>query len=296
MLQEIIANFIDDCKHYQFSSKAIDAFTKRLDEFQVFLKPHQIKSPDEITYRHLLEFVASGDRSSHIKKVRVWTLHQFFHYLEFHKLIQVNPAKELPYPKMEKSDPAVLSLDELKTILSWFLMQADSVPGLRNLIIAMMAGLLGLRLSTLRNIDIPDVSLPESLLWIREKGYIRRPIPIPQILCVFLFQYLKTIDRNMGPLFLSKQNKRLSARSVQYIFDVAEKDLGSGKHLHCHLFRHTAATQINQTAGVDITQSLLGHRSRRTTEGYIHLDGHKYAGYMARHPYHDLREKKPCMT
>ncbi len=287
MLQEIIVNFLNDCKHYQFSLKAIEAFTTRLHELEDFLSLHQIKFLDDITYRHLLEFVASGNRSTHIKKVRVWTLHQFFHYLEFHQLIQVNPAKKLPYPQMQKSDPEFLSLEELKRILSWFLMQANSSPGLRNLIIAMMFGLLGLRISTLRNIDIPDVSLPESLLWVREKGYVRRPLPMPQILCVVLYQYIKTIDCKNGPLFLSKRRKRISTRSVQYIFDMAEKNLCLGKHLHSHLFRHTAATQINQTAGVDITQSLLGHRSRRTTEGYVHLDGHVYAEYMATHPYHE---------
>lgn len=287
MLQEIIVNFLDDCKHYHFSKSTLEAFTTRLNELDRFFELHQIKSMDEITYRHLLEFVASGDRSPHIKKVRVWTLRQFFHYLEFHQLIKVNPAKKLPYPQMEKNDPEFLSLDELKTVLSWFLMHADSIAGLRNLIIVMMFGFLGLRLSALRNLDIEDITLSESLLWICEKGHVRRPLPIPQILCVYIYQYLKSVGRNKGPLFLSKRKKRICARSAQYIFDIAEKNLCLDKHLHCHLFRHTAATQMNQSAGVDITQSLLGHRSRKTTEGYVHLDGHTYAGYMANHPYLD---------
>jgi len=290
MLQEIIANFLDECKHYQFSHKTIEAFALRLREFKEFIASLQINSLDNINYQHLLEFVAFGDRSVHIKKVRVWTLHQFFHYLEFHKWIQSNPAKRLPYPQMDKSDPKFLSLDELKTILSWFFMQASSLSGLRNLIMMMMFAFLGIRLSALRNLDIQDVSLAESLLWVREKGYVRRPIPMPQILCIHLYQYLKQADRKPGPLFLSKRKKRISSRSIQYVFDVAETELGLDKHLHCHLFRHTAATQMNQSAGVDITQAFLGHRSRRTTEGYVHLDGYVYAEYMANHLYHDVRE------
>jgi site-specific recombinase XerC len=154
----------------------------------------------------------------------------------------------------------------------------------------MMFGFLGLRLSALRNLNIQDVMLADSLLWVRDKGYVRRPVPIPQIICIHLYQYLKTLDIRMGPLFLSKRNKRISQRSVQYIFDIAENELSINKHLHCHLFRHTAATQINQTAGVDITRSLLGHRSRRTTEQYIHLDGTLYASHMGCHPYHDTME------
>jgi len=91
MLQENISSFIGYCKHYPFSSKSIQAFT----------------------YRHLMEFVTSGNTSSHVKKVRVWTLHQFFHFLEFHSLIKVNIAQQLPYPKIDKNDPQFLTLDEL---------------------------------------------------------------------------------------------------------------------------------------------------------------------------------------
>jgi integrase/recombinase XerC len=290
MLQNIIPNFIDYCKHYHFSLKAIQAFKTRLGELDHFLNHQQIRSLSEIQYDHLIDFVTSGDPSVHVKKARVWTLHQFFHYLEFHKLIGVNIAQQLPYPKIEKNDPRFLSSDEIKTLLNWFLLKSTSLPGLRNLIIVMMLVFLGLRLSALRNLDIQDLSLPESLIWIREKGYIRRPLPVPQILCVYLYQYLKNIDRQIGPLFLSKRKNRISTRSVQYIFDVAENKLDFNKHLHCHLFRHTAATQINQSAGVDITQAVLGHRSRRTTEAYVHLDGDLYAKYMASHPYHQVRE------
>jgi integrase/recombinase XerC len=288
MLQKNISNFLTYCNHYHFSGKAIQAFSIRLNELDRFLETFQLSSLDEITYQHLLEFVASGDVSSHVKKVRVWTLHQFFHYLEFHNLIGVNIARKLPYPKIQRNDPEFLTLDELKMILSWFVLKADSSAGLRNLIMVMLLAFLGLRLSALRNLNIQDISLAESLLWIHEKGYIRRSVPVPQILCVFLYQYFKKLDRNTGPLFLSRRNKRISTRSVQYLFDVAEKNLCPDKHLHCHLFRHTAATQINETAGVDITQALLGHRSRRTTENYVHLDGNLYAGYMRRHPYHEV--------
>ena len=296
MLQSIITNFIHYCKHYQFSEKAIQAFTLRLQELDRFMTDHQIRSVQDITYRHLLEFVISGDVSSHVKKVRVWTLHQFFHYLEFHHLVSVNVAQQLPYPKIEKTDPRFLTLDELKTILAWFLMRADSFQGLRNLIIVMLFAFLGIRLSALRGLNIQDVCLAESFLWLREKGGVKRPLPMPQILCIHLVDYLKTLDRNMGPLFLSKRKQRMCTRSVQYVFDMAEKNLKTDKHLHAHLFRHTAATQLNQASGVDVTQAVLGHRSRRSTEGYVHLDGNVYAQYMNRHPFHDEREGASCTS
>lgn len=288
MLQHIITNFLDSCKHYHFSLKAIQAFKTRLGELDRFLNDQEILSLSEIQYDHLIDFVTTGNPSVHVRKVRVWTLHQFFHYLQFHKLIEVNIAQQLPYPRIEKNDPQFLSPDELKKILAWFLLKSTSLSGLRNLIIVMILVFLGIRLSALRNLDIQDISLSESMIWIREKGYLKRPLPVPQILCIYLYPYLKKSDRQIGPLFLSKRKQRISTRSVQYILDVAENKIDFNKHLHCHLFRHTAATQINQSSGVDITQALLGHRSRRTTEAYVHLDGVLYAKYMASHPYHQV--------
>jgi len=290
MLQSNVTNFFRYCKIYHFSDSALEAFSTRLKEFDAFLTEHRIESIDQISYQHLIEFVASGNPSNHVKKVRVWTMRQFFHYLKFKKIIQRNIAKKLPYPKIEKSEPKFLSLEELKVILTFFLHQADSLFGLRNLVMIMMLSFLGIRLSALRNLNLSDVHLDESILWIREKGYVRRPVPLPQILCIFLYRYLKKLDKNSGPLFLSKRRKRISRRAVQYVFDLAEKNITIDKHLHCHLFRHTAATQLNQTSGVDVTQFVMGHRSRRTTERYIHLDSERYAEYMRRHPYHSFRE------
>lgn len=111
MLQENILSFLAYCKHFHFSDSSIEAFTTRLNELDIFLQPYQIKSVSEISYQHLMEFVTSGDPSNHVKKVRVWTLHQFFHYLSFHKLIQKNIAQQMPYPQINKNDPEFLNLD-----------------------------------------------------------------------------------------------------------------------------------------------------------------------------------------
>jgi site-specific recombinase XerD len=105
VLRYIILNFLNYCKHYLFSKSTIEAFTTRLNELEWFIQLHQIKSLDEITYQHLTEFVTSDNPSVHVKKVRVWTLHQFFHYLElkdtgqiqYHDLVQ----RHLSYPQTQ---------------------------------------------------------------------------------------------------------------------------------------------------------------------------------------------------
>ena len=65
-------------------------------------------------------------------------------------------------------------------------------------------------------------------------------------------------------------------------------ELGIDKHLHAHLFRHTAGTHLNKVAGPEITQYVLGHARMANTEVYTHLNPDLYAEYMNRHPYHSL--------
>ncbi len=53
MLQQNITNFLDECKHYQFSKSTISAFTTRLNELDHCLESQQVQSLDQITYRRV---------------------------------------------------------------------------------------------------------------------------------------------------------------------------------------------------------------------------------------------------
>ena len=44
------------------------------------------------------------------------------------------------------------------------------------------------------------------------------------------------------------------------IFKKAADELDIDKHLHAHLFRHTAATHLNKVSDIAITQHVLGDR------------------------------------
>jgi site-specific recombinase XerD len=286
MLQPNISNFITYCNHNLFSAKSLETFKLRLREFDDFLESLRLTNVHEIYYQHLIDFVSSGNPSPHVKKQRVWTIRQFFHFLNAQGLLITNPALGLPYPKIKTREPIFLSLEELKEILVHCLKQADSVEGMRNLIILMMLGFLGLRLRALVKLDVRDVNLVESLVRVREKGGMTRELPLPQILCVFTADYLHRLSGAPVPLFLSRRKKRISERTLQDVFKSLSADTGIGRHLHAHLFRHTAATQFNRLAGIDLTRALLGHRSRKSTEVYVHLNSNRFAYYMKAHLYH----------
>jgi len=257
-----------------------------LREFEIFLKTQTIRSIKRVGYRHLIDFVADfNDPSIHVTKSRVWALRQFYHFLTLHQIVPENIATGLLYPKIEKTVPQFLTIEEYTRLLGYFTERADSPIRLRNLIIIMVLGTLGLRTATLTAINIEDVDLTCGLLWIREKGRRLRSMVLPHCICKIIGNYLQLHRRKKGPLLISKRKKRISPRTLQDIFRTAADHLGIDKKLHARLFRHTAATQLNKVAGIEITQQVLGHNRRANTLKYAHLNPDQYAVYMKKHPF-----------
>ena len=286
MLHQHMQQFLSYCQIACFSERSIETLTARLNEFNTFIKPEKLTSPGKITYNHLIDFVSDFKSPSvHVKKSRVWTLRQFFHFLVLNQWISKNIAGDLPYPKIEKTVPKFLTIEDFNLIIKYLSDLSDSPMGLRNLMAVMLLGMLGLRISSLVALDIKDVDVTCGLIWISEKGRRRRTLLMPCVMCELMQKYLDISRRKTGPLFLSKRNRRISQRSLQDIFRTVADQTGIEKYLHAHLFRHTAATHLNKVAGIDVTQHVLGHARRSNTMKYAHLNPDQYAVYMRQHPY-----------
>ncbi len=286
MLDKQISGFIDYCKVSGFKDKSIESLSLRLGQFNCFIKKSGIKRIGSIQYQHLRQFVADYQQPSiHVKKARIWSLRQFYHYLILKGHAKENIALDLAYPRIEKTVPQFLTIGEYNRILEHCFLCADTEAGLRNLIIVMLLGMLGLRTNAVIGFNMQDVNLPAGLLWIREKGGIARIVIMPKVMCRLIQDYLADRNVHRGPLFLTRRNKRLSPRCLQDMFSRIIDAVGIDKHLHAHLFRHTAGTHLNKTAGIDICQYVLGHARRGNTVQYAHLNPDHYAGYMRCHPF-----------
>jgi integrase/recombinase XerC len=139
MLHRYCSQFPAYCQLADFPARSIQALTIRLNEFKAFLIYQRIRSVEKITYRHLINFMADHNTPSiHVRKSRLWTLRQFYHFLTLHRIIPENIAPGIPYPKIEKTVPQFLTQEEYKFLIRHFIARADSSMGLRNLIIIML--------------------------------------------------------------------------------------------------------------------------------------------------------------
>ncbi|MBU4317082.1 MAG: tyrosine-type recombinase/integrase, partial [Proteobacteria bacterium] len=268
------------------------AMASRINEFQHYLQDQNIKSIKKIHYKHLVAFAGDFHNPSiHVTKSRVWMLHQFYHYLTLQGHVPKNIALKLPYPKIETTVPDFLTQDELNRLINYFAGQAHEMIGLRNLVIIVLLGFLGIRTSALIGINIQDVDVTSGLLWVYEKGRRHHTLILPHCVCKIVEKYLRVIRLKKGPLLITQKKKRISARTLQDVFKTAADCLGIDKKLHARLCRHTAATHLNKVAGIDITQHVLGHALQANTVKYAHLNPDKFAVYMKQHPY--MRKENP---
>ncbi len=210
---------------------------------------------------------------------KVTTLRQFFKYLTIHthQLVE-NPAELLDSPKLKKSLPKHLTLDNSLKLLN-SVKESDSKNSVRDYCIITLFLNCGLRLSELCSLNVTDLNTDGSLK-ILGKGNKERVIYLNEACRSSLSQYLK-IRPNEGipadhknALFISRNRRRISNKTVQHIvYSYLEKIGLGGQGLSVHKLRHTAATLMYQHGGVDIRvlQNILGHENLGTTQIYTHV-------------------------
>jgi site-specific recombinase XerD len=187
MLEIKIEHFLNYCKVLNFATRSIQSLRVRLNEFNCFINKVPVELVQGISYRHLKEFVTQyRNPSIHVKKARIWSLRQFFHFLKLNGWVKTNIASDLPYPKIEKTIPYFLTIEEYNSLLHFFYRKASDAFGFRNLVMIMMLGLLGLRLSSVISLNIEDVDIETGLLQITEKGGKQRQLIMPKVLCLVL--------------------------------------------------------------------------------------------------------------
>jgi len=98
--------------------------------------------------------------------------------------------------------------------------------------------------------------------------------------------YIKNDQGSAQPLFINKQGKRVSARTIQkHLADLAIK-AGLPTHVHPHMLRHSFASHVLQSSGdLRAVQEMLGHASITSTQIYTALDfQHLAQAYDLAHP------------
>ena len=231
---------------------------------------------------HLLDIririVGHGVEVKGVKKSTTAThwsrLNRFFEWLFIRKEIEVNPLKNVGFPKVYYDNRQYLSGPDVKKIINtvYTMPAANNFIKKRNIAIFMTYLFTGMRRGELLGLKDKNVNLEKRTIKISKetsKSKIDRTVNISRELYQILIDYIS--DKRVGHdyFFLSTMtNSRLSNDGLKHLVNKV-KQL-SGVNFHLHQLRHTYAVNFLSKGG-DIAQlkQILGHRDIRMTAVYL---------------------------
>jgi integrase/recombinase XerC len=317
--------------HYLSVEKNASPHTSRcyqrdLEGFEDFLKSSGmvlspagevvIEKADRIAIRKYLSFLHRKNKKSSIAR-KISTLRSFFKYLVKEQVVPFNPAKGVSTPKVEKTLPTTLTVDEAFRLMespnrvSEKPLEGSKKKGLRDRAILELLYSSGLRVSELVGLNSNQLDLDLGIVKVMGKGRKERIVPVGMKAIEATKSYLE--ERGMvrglrpggrasgramrlsepaagpegdGPIFVNSLGGRLTARSVGRLIKKYTRHSGIFRKVSPHSLRHTFATHLLD-AGADIReiQEMLGHSSLSTTQRYTHVSmGKLMEVYDKAHP------------
>ena len=300
--------FIDQFIHYLSLEKNASPHTCRcyrrdLEGFEDFLKNSgmdvsstgkvEMEKVDRMAIRKYLSFLHRKNKKSSIAR-KISTLRSFFKYMVREQVIPSNPAKGVSTPKVEKTLPSTLTVDEAfrlmesPTTISEKPSEGSMEKGLRDRAILELLYSSGLRVSELVGLNSNQLDLDLGIVRVMGKGRKERIVPVGTKAIKALEAYLEKRGMLEGeePIFVNSLGGRLTARSVGRLMKRYARHSGIFRKVSPHSLRHTFATHLLD-AGADIReiQEMLGHSSLSTTQRYTHVSmGKLMEVYDKAHP------------
>ena len=266
--------FLDYLQYEKRYSQYTFKFYKRdLEEFEQFLDQEDINEVNHKTIKSYMYSLTKKGNSRRTIARKLSSLKSFYKYLTVRtKQLIENPVADLEYPKLRKSLPKYLTLDQSAALL-----QAVSGPNeKRDYAILMLFLNCGIRRSELVGLNLTDVH--EDRIRVVGKGNKERFVyfgtSCRKAIDAYLPERNKKVLSDNRALFGSRDNNRISVTAVHRLVKKACLQAGlDATQFSAHKLRHTAATMM-LSGGVDVktVQEVLGHENLNTTQIYTHIE------------------------
>jgi integrase/recombinase XerD len=273
----------------------LSAYRRDLSKFEDFAKKRKLALA-AVKRDDLVDFLASLYRQKLESKTvarHLVTLRNFFRHAQVQELISEDPTSHLESPKIRRSLPGYLRLDEVEKLLE---LPDQTMPlGLRDRAMLEVLYSTGLRVSELTSLRVMDLDTKVGCVRCIGKGDKERIVPVGRKALAIVEKYLRdgrtaligTTRGNAGPyLFVNRRGGRISRVGVWKIFSSYGRKAGLRVPLTPHMLRHSFATHLLER-GADLrsVQLMLGHSDISTTQIYTHVVEERLKQiYKAHHP------------
>jgi integrase/recombinase XerC len=294
-MERLLTQFLEHLRYERnVSEHTLRNYASDLNQFLDYLAPTQpqtgkrnppdVSQIDHITIREWLSTLHSAQKKKSSVARKLAALRTFFQFLVREGVIEMNPAKLVSTPRLEKKLPKHLSIEEAIKFIETPDVETDL--GKRDRAMLELLYATGVRVSELTKMGIAEVDFKNKLIRVTGKRRKERIVPFGDPARDALKNYLSVresllnnaavSERDPDALFLNYQGTRITTRSVgrmveKYIL------LCAGLHdISPHALRHSFATHLLDS-GADLRdiQELLGHARLSSTQIYTHVSMEK---------------------
>jgi integrase/recombinase XerD len=277
------------------SANTVSAYRRDLVKFEAFAKKRQL-TLEAVSRDDLVDFLAGLYREkldSRTVARQLVTLRNFFRYAQVQDLITTDPSANLESPKLRRSLPGYLRLEEVERLLAQ--PDANTTLGLRDRAMLEVLYSTGLRVSELVGLRVGDLDSKSGCVRCVGKGDKERIVPVGRKALATVEKYLQAgrpemlrqaKALNSTALFVNNRGVALSRVGVWKILSAYGRRAGLRVALTPHMLRHSFATHLLEH-GADLrsVQLMLGHADISTTQIYTHVVEERLKQiYKAHHP------------
>jgi integrase/recombinase XerD len=277
------------------SANTVSAYRRDLWKFEDFARKRKL-SLKSVSRDNLVEFLATLYRQkleSRTVARHLVTLRNFFRFAQAQELISSDPSLNLESPKIRRSLPGYLKLEEIERLLA---QPDEKTPlGLRDRAMVDVLYSTGLRVSELISLRVLDLDIAVGCIRCIGKGDKERIVPIGKKALALVERYLRDARPKLigkgkqtlaTTLFINRRGAPISRVGVWKILSAYGRKAGLRASLTPHMLRHSFATHLLER-GADLrsVQLMLGHSDISTTQIYTHVVEERLKQiYKAHHP------------
>jgi integrase/recombinase XerC len=295
MLDTLLTQFLEHLRYERnLSEHTLRNYQSDLEQFHDYLAPANPKTGkrtepplaeiDHITIRDWLGTLHAAQKQKASIARKLAALRTFFQFLVREGMLEMNPAKLVSSPRLEKKLPKHLSIEEAVKFVESPNLETDLGKRDRAMLELMYAT--GVRVAELTKLNFAHVDFKNRLIRVTGKRRKERIVPFGEPALAALKMYLEiregflnaalVSEREPEALFLNYQGTRITTRSVGRMVEKYIRICAGRYDISPHALRHSFATHLLDS-GADLRdiQELLGHARLSTTQIYTHVSMEK---------------------
>ena len=275
-----IEDFLNYCIFEKgLSDKTKESYKNDLDVYKEFLNEKKIHDVKDITSEDIKDFLKIRNEEKTTTVAHNLTVIKNFHsYLVKEKIVNKDSSEFIERPKLRKSLPKTLSVEEVDKLLD---IELNTPFDYRNKAMLELIYGCGLRISELINLEINDIDEINCFIRILGKGSKEREVPLGEYALYYLKEYLNKRnqllkDKPCNKLFLNNHGQGMTRQGFFKNLKQILKEKGINQEVSPHTLRHSFATHlINRGADLRSIQEMLGHSDISTTKIYTRVSDKK---------------------